>query len=150
MSFPKATSLARKSLSCANHFVSSLTGLLFLPQTIKNQPQNSKSFVNWAPDATPSSITSARFFAVLHLPRMIISILKVASNLMTSLYLGLFRPSMAANTLSSSYPKPTLMKKNSLPSSRRYVPRLILAHFRISDKASRQRFISQFLPTRTL
>jgi hypothetical protein len=89
--------------------------------------------VNWAPEATPSSIMSARFFAVLRLPRMIISILEVASNLMMSL-LGLLRPSMAANMLSSSYPTPTLMKKNSLPSSQRYVSRLILAHIRVLKK----------------
>jgi hypothetical protein len=85
------------------------------------------------PEATPSSITSARFF-ILHLQRLIISILEVASNLMMSVYLGLLRPSMAANMLSSSYPRPTLMKKSSLPSSRRYVPRLILAQFRSQKK----------------
>src|SRR6201996_2422336 len=56
--------------------------------------------------------------------------------------LGLLRPSMATNMLSNSYPRPTLMKKNWLPSSRRYVPRLILARFRFSEKTSRQRFFS--------
>ena len=91
-----------------------------------------------------SSITSARFFVVLHLPRMIISILEPASNLMTSLYLGFLRLTMTTNALSSSYPRPTLMKKKLLPSSRRYVPRIILPHFRFSEKTIHQSITAHF------
>ena len=75
---------------------------------------------------------------------MIISILEVASNWMM-LHPGLRRPSAVMNILSRSYPRPTLMKKNSLPSSQRYVLYPILAYLRFL-KNHFQATIHQLIP----